>query len=70
MSKDHISISFECKQCGSNLSWPDDAADSMEIACAGCGAPAGTYGELREAAISAAKDKVEAMLKGAFKKLR
>jgi hypothetical protein len=70
VSEDHISISFKCKQCETKLSWPDDAADSLEIACAGCGAPAGTFGELREAALNALKEKSRAMLKGTFKKLR
>jgi hypothetical protein len=70
MSKDHISISFACKNCGTKLSWPEDAADSLEIACSGCGAKAGTYGELKKTAVDAAKEKVNAMLDEALRKFR
>lgn len=70
MSKDHISVSFTCKSCGEKLSWPDDAADSLEIACSGCGAKAGTFSELKNIAIDAAKEKVNAMLDEALRKLR
>jgi hypothetical protein len=68
MTQDHISVSFSCKKCGTKLGWPDDAKDALRITCNGCGAPAGTYGELKKAATDAAKDKLEQMLKDAFKR--
>ncbi|OYD77970.1 UNVERIFIED_ORG: hypothetical protein BDU10_3093 [Burkholderia sp. CF145] len=65
---DHISISFTCKTCGTKLSWADDTADSAEVLCSGCGASAGTYGELKETATNAAKEKIESMLTDMFKR--
>ncbi|WP_069269103.1 ECs_2282 family putative zinc-binding protein [Paraburkholderia nodosa] len=70
MSNDQISVSFKCKKCGTQLSWPDDAADSFEVSCAGCGASAGTYGELRSTAMKEAKQHIEKAFADAFKKLR
>jgi DNA-directed RNA polymerase subunit RPC12/RpoP len=68
MTNDHVSVSFSCKKCGTKLSWPDDAEDALQIACSGCGAPAGTYGDLKKTAIDAAKEKIEDMFKNAFRK--
>jgi DNA-directed RNA polymerase subunit RPC12/RpoP len=65
---DEISISFRCKKCGTALSWPDDIADSTEVLCPGCGESAGTYANLKETATEAAREKVETMLKGMFKR--
>ena len=67
MPKDHVSISFKCKICDTTLSWTDDIEDSTEVR-SGCGALAGAYGELKEAAVNAAKDKVDQMLRDVFKR--
>jgi DNA-directed RNA polymerase subunit RPC12/RpoP len=64
---DQISISFDCKKCGTKFSWPDGISDSTEVVCSGCGQNAGTYGDLKETAIEAAKEKLDSMLKGLFK---
>lgn len=67
MSDGNISISFECKTCHTKLSWPDDIKDGDEVRCSGCGASAGTYGELKETAIDAAKGKLNEMIGDLFK---
>lgn len=68
MSQDKIEVSFKCGKCGSRLSWADDSTDDTEVKCNDCGEVAGTYGELHEAAMSAAKSKVESMFSDIFKK--
>lgn len=70
MPNDQISVSFKCRKCGTQLSWPDDAADSLEISCAGCGESAGTFGDFRMAAVEKAKEHIEQAFRDAFKKLR
>jgi DNA-directed RNA polymerase subunit RPC12/RpoP len=67
MSEDQISISFKCKTCDTQLSWPDDIADSTVVGCPECGQSAGTYGALKETATAAAKEKIDAMLGDIFK---
>ncbi|WP_124700358.1 hypothetical protein [Burkholderia cenocepacia] len=42
--------------------WSADIKDSDEVRCSGCGASAGTYGELKETAIDAAKGKLNEMI--------
>lgn len=64
---DTVSISFNCKRCGTKLTWPDDATDSTKIACSNCGEDFGTYADLRHTAMEATKAKIESMLKDAFK---
>lgn len=64
---DKAQVSFKCGNCGTKIVWSDDAIDSTEIFCANCGERAGTYGDLRDAAMEAAKAKVESILKDAFK---
>ena len=68
MSKDKIDVSFNCRKCGEKISWTDAVDDSTEIACVGCGERIGTYGELRETAVNAAKERVDSMLKDVFKR--
>ncbi|MEM5331961.1 hypothetical protein VSR34_36255 [Paraburkholderia sp. JHI2823] len=70
MPNDQIRVSFKCNKCGTQLSWPDAAADTLEISCAECGVSAGTYGELRKVAVEQAKNHIEKMFGDAFKKLR
>ncbi|VWB73772.1 ECs_2282 family putative zinc-binding protein [Burkholderia lata] len=68
MSDGNISISFQCRTCGTQLSWSDDIKDDDEIRCSGCGAAAGTYGELKETATNAAKEKLNEMIGDIFKR--
>ncbi|WP_436407846.1 ECs_2282 family putative zinc-binding protein [Burkholderia vietnamiensis] len=68
MSDGSISISFECKTCHTKLSWPDDIKDSDEVRCSGCGASAGSYAELKEAATNAAEEKLSEMIDDLFKR--
>ncbi|MGC2944200.1 ECs_2282 family putative zinc-binding protein [Burkholderia ambifaria] len=70
MSDGKISISFKCKTCLSKLSWPDDIKDDDEVRCAGCGASAGTYAELKETAIDAAKKKLNETIGDLVKRRR
>jgi DNA-directed RNA polymerase subunit RPC12/RpoP len=65
---DQISVSFKCKKCGTNLSWPDNISDSTEVVCSGCGAKAGPYRELKKTATDAAKKKIESMVSDIFKR--
>ncbi|WP_425120309.1 ECs_2282 family putative zinc-binding protein [Burkholderia gladioli] len=58
MSNGSISISFQCKTCGTKLTWPDDAQDATDVLCSKCGASAGNYGSLKRQAMDAAKDMV------------
>lgn len=62
-----IPVSFNCKACGTKLTWDDNATDTTEIFCKKCGKRFGTYADLRNAAMGAVKDKVESVIKDAFK---
>jgi len=64
---DTVSVSFKCDKCATKLVWTDDAIDSTEIFCANCGESAGTYRDLRDAAMAATRDRVKSMLKDAIK---
>ena len=68
MGKDQISVSFECKRRRTKLSWRDDTRASEIVACSKCGTSTGTFGELKEAAVGAAKGKIDDMLKDVFKR--
>lgn len=70
MGNSEISVSFECKRCGTKLSWRDDTGDAEVVSCSKCGASVGTYGELKKTAVDEAKKKIDGMLKDAFKRLR
>lgn len=65
---DTVPVSFHCKQCGTKLTWSDDAVDSTSIDCKSCGLHFGTYADLRHTAIEAVKDRVESMFKDVFKR--
>lgn len=68
MSQDNIEVSFRCNRCRTQLNWPDDVADDTAIQCSNCGESFGTYKDLREAAVEAAKDKIDSVLGDIFKK--
>jgi len=68
MSDGNISISFQCRTCGTQLSWPDDIKDEEEVRCAGCGVTAGTYADLKETATKAAKEKLDEIIGDIFKR--
>lgn len=68
MDESKINVSFACKGCGTQLSWPEDIGDAEIIACSKCGKVAGTFGELREAAMDAAKKKLDSMVNDIFKR--
>ncbi len=38
---DKIPVSFNCKKCGTKLTWSDSATDSTKIACPKCGMSTG-----------------------------
>lgn len=67
---DKISISFARKRCGTKLAWRDDASDFTEIKCKKCGTRFGTYRDLRDTALKAARDKAHSIIKDALKKVR
>jgi DNA-directed RNA polymerase subunit RPC12/RpoP len=69
MADDKISVSFKCERCGTRIAWDDDTVtDSTEIFCTNCGDSAGTYGDLRNAAMEAAKAKAEDMIRDITKR--
>jgi transcription elongation factor Elf1 len=61
-------VSFKCKKCGEKLSWLDNITDSTVLICKKCGQRFGTYADLRHTAMEAAKSKLEAIMKGPFKR--
>ena len=67
MASDDISISFNCKPCGTKVEWPDDSIDSTLICCSNCGEHFGTYGDLQETAMDAAKARVRDLIRETFK---
>jgi len=69
MAGDTISISFKCGECGTTVEWPDDAVESTKLTCVKCGDDLGTYGELHAKGMAAARNKVEQVLKDAFRGL-
>ena len=73
MSDDRINIEFSCKACGASpatLALPDDHTDDSIAKCKSCGADVGRYGDIKAAAIEAAKGEMSAALKGVFKGLK
>jgi hypothetical protein len=68
METDKASVSFNCKQCGTKLTWSDDAVDSTSIDCKNCGFHFGTYADLRHTAMEALKSRVGSMMEDAFKR--
>ena len=65
---DTISISFNCKVCGAKLVWDDDIADNAPLNCKSCGEYFGTYMDLKETAMKAARDRVEEIIRDAFRR--
>jgi len=62
------SISFRCEKCGARVHWPDDATDDLKLTCENCGDDLGTYGDLRNQGMGAARTEVERLFKEAFKR--
>jgi hypothetical protein len=58
MADDKITVDFACKNSGTKLEWPNNAIDSTRINCGKCGENFGTYRDLRDAAMKAARDEV------------
>jgi len=66
---DNVSVKFKCERCGTRIVWDDDTVtDSTEIFCTKCGDSAGTYGDLRNAAMEATRAKVRDILRDTLKK--
>lgn len=63
-------ITFKCVECGSkDFVFPNQPPkDDDIIKCAGCDRTIGRYDEIREAAITAGKDEMDKIIKGAFGK--
>jgi DNA-directed RNA polymerase subunit RPC12/RpoP len=68
MESDNASVSFNCKKCGTKLSWADDAVDATSIDCTNCGFHFGTYADLRRASLEALRDKIVPAFKEGIKR--
>lgn len=67
-NEDKLSITFKCGKCGTRVTWPDDAIDTTKLTCANCGDDLGTYGDLRDQGMGAAKAKITSIMKETFKR--
>lgn len=67
---DTAHVTFTCKKCGTQLTWPDTATDDTELFCQDCGERFGTYADLGEEAMRAVGDRVETIIKDALKNIR
>jgi transcription elongation factor Elf1 len=71
MVDDHLSVTFECKECGGTiLTVPDDATDDSPVSCKSCGFVFGSFGDVKAKAREAALEHVQDTIKGAFKGLK
>ena len=62
-----MNIELQCSKCGSkDFQHPDDLNDESTITCNDCGASA-PYGEVREQAITKAKEFIDGELGNLFK---
>jgi DNA-directed RNA polymerase subunit RPC12/RpoP len=66
MTNSTIPVSFRCKDCGTLVTWPENAIDSTPISCTNCGLHLGTYGDIGNAAAEAVGDKIETLFKDAI----
>jgi len=58
MDKDATAVAparFKCPKCEGRLDIPKEPADDMIISCKACGAPVGTWAEVKHALKAAAK---------------
>lgn len=68
MDTTNIPVSFNCKRCGTKLTWSDDAVDETELSCKNCGHYFGTYADLKHTAVEGVKARVKSILKDALKR--
>jgi hypothetical protein len=56
---DGFNITFKCVGCGEQLFWKDDLREDDVVTCTHCGRNNPTLGELKAAAMEAAKKEAE-----------
>lgn len=66
MSDTTIQVSAKCPTCLTVISWPDDVTDKTILVCDKCGLEVGTYGDFKDRAIEAAREKTESIIKDAL----
>ncbi|MEQ6204238.1 hypothetical protein ABMC88_14450 [Sulfitobacter sp. HNIBRBA2951] len=70
---DQITVTFECKVCGSSpatLELPDNHTDDDTAKCKSCGFEFGRYGEIKAKAMEAAKSEATDRIKDVFKRMK
>ena len=68
MSKDQISVNFNCSKCGkTTLEVSEPVTDNSTVKCKSCGAEFGRWRDVKAKATKVVADKVKADFKKAFK---
>jgi ribosomal protein L44E len=67
MSEDKITINLECPKCHVAPHVDDESNDESAVYCPNCNAQFGTFVDVKAKARDAAKDKMQEMLRDAFK---
>ena len=70
MSRDRISVTFQCNSCGANpasLMLPDDYTDNSVASCKDCGIEFGRYGDVKAKALAQAREAVTGHVRKALK---
>ena len=62
-----ISVTAKCPKCSSRLSWDEESTHETIILCNNCGLDCGTYGDFKDGAIDAARERYVAMIKEVIK---
>lgn len=63
-----LRITFECKACGgAEIELPDNYTDDSIAICSTCKAPFGRFGDVKDEAINAARERIGADLDRAFR---
>lgn len=68
MPNDNIEVHANCSSCHTRISWTDEVTDETMLVCNNCGREVGTYGDFRERAIEAVRQKALSVIKDAFKR--
>jgi hypothetical protein len=66
MSDTNIQVSAKCPVCLTGISWADDVTDETILVCDKCGLEVSTYGDFKDRAIEAAREKAESIIKEAL----
>ena len=68
MASDTAKVQGRCPSCKTVVTWDEDTVtDETMLVCPNCGLEVGTYGDFKEKALEAVRDRMRASLKDAFK---